>query len=314
MHSHKGTRNTGFTLIELLVVIAIIAILAAILFPVFAQARAAARKANGISMCRQVATGILMYDQDYDEKFPRSGWSGNSNNDPVGVGTWLNSVGNTQWPNVVAPYHKNAQIVEDPADTSAFPGNTYSNGRHSLLLNDLLSHHQTATGDQGSVDFDGPNADIRPQTPWSISEVAAPSDCVMVTEGFCPWGAGNVANDTKSQAPDWTGSKSDFSKWRSEQSMSQYQAILITGTNYGGWSAFTGLPIHGGGTVYAYTDGHAKWTKAFNKDAAASDTKFFGNLLHGTLPFRKNYDPGQRNTNLPIGLHLNNNGGNDNWH
>jgi prepilin-type N-terminal cleavage/methylation domain-containing protein/prepilin-type processing-associated H-X9-DG protein len=63
-------RKRGFTLIELLVVIAIIAILAAILFPVFAQAREAARKTSCLSNLRQLGTGMLMYTQDYDEMFP----------------------------------------------------------------------------------------------------------------------------------------------------------------------------------------------------------------------------------------------------
>jgi prepilin-type N-terminal cleavage/methylation domain-containing protein/prepilin-type processing-associated H-X9-DG protein len=59
----------GFTLIELLVVIAIIAILAAILFPVFAQARESARRASCTSNLKQCTTAFLMYAQDYDETF-----------------------------------------------------------------------------------------------------------------------------------------------------------------------------------------------------------------------------------------------------
>src|SRR2546422_4077335 len=66
---NRGVRP-AFTLIELLVVIAIIAILAAILFPVFAQAREKARQTMCTSNMRQMGVGLDMYRQDYDSRNP----------------------------------------------------------------------------------------------------------------------------------------------------------------------------------------------------------------------------------------------------
>src|SRR6185437_13395421 len=89
-------RKRAFTLIELLVVIAIIAILAAILFPVFAQAREAARKTSCASNLRQLGLGMSMYQQDYDEKFPGWSWgaehSGGSDPANDGVGFWHSAI------------------------------------------------------------------------------------------------------------------------------------------------------------------------------------------------------------------------------
>src|ERR1043166_6645950 len=72
-------RRYAFTLIELLVVIAIIAILAAILFPVFAQARESARTTACLSNLKQIGMSIRMYSQDYDDNFPMGTYSGSRN-------------------------------------------------------------------------------------------------------------------------------------------------------------------------------------------------------------------------------------------
>jgi prepilin-type N-terminal cleavage/methylation domain-containing protein/prepilin-type processing-associated H-X9-DG protein len=97
MVSHEARRR-GFTLIELLVVIAIIAILAAILFPVFAQAREQARKADCASNLRNLSLGMQMYLQDWDEQFPPK---------PGGTNTPLD-----HWIITIQPYVKNRQIAK----------------------------------------------------------------------------------------------------------------------------------------------------------------------------------------------------------
>jgi len=103
----RSHRDWGFTLIELLVVIAIIAILAAILFPVFAQAREKARAATCLSNSKQIATANTMYVQDYDESLVPTyaydaGFSGN-----VDHLRW--------WYDMIMPYIKNWGVLQCPS-------------------------------------------------------------------------------------------------------------------------------------------------------------------------------------------------------
>src|SRR5436309_11390314 len=94
------SERPGFTLIELLVVIAIIAILAAILFPVFAQAREKARSSTCLSNQKQLGTAMSMYIQDYDERFPN--WKNTvpkTVDNPTAKVTWVENMqpyGNTK--------------------------------------------------------------------------------------------------------------------------------------------------------------------------------------------------------------------------
>ena len=94
----------GFTLIELLVVIAIIAILAAILFPVFARAREKARQTSCLSNVKELGLAALMYAQDYDERFPRSGGYRS-------FATLRVPTGYCYWFMQTHPYIKNKQIL-----------------------------------------------------------------------------------------------------------------------------------------------------------------------------------------------------------
>jgi len=99
----------GFTLIELLVVIAVIAILAAILFPVFAQAREKARQATCLSNLKQLSLGVLMYVQDYDEQFPPP--AGLVYTSPVGKSNCMECNG---WELLTKPYTKSDNLYLCP--------------------------------------------------------------------------------------------------------------------------------------------------------------------------------------------------------
>ncbi len=98
----------GFTLIELLVVIAIIAILAAILFPVFARAREKARQTSCLNNVKSLALAMMMYVQDYDERFPMA-------YNYVDGYTWYDS--RPDRPDAIRPYVRNTQIFLCPSRT-----------------------------------------------------------------------------------------------------------------------------------------------------------------------------------------------------
>lgn len=104
----SSRKTSAFTLIELLVVIAIISILAAILFPVFAQAREKARQSSCASNQKQIGLAILQYNQDYDELYPMGFYNASASGTPV------------SWPAMIQPYAKNTQIFQCPSETDDY--------------------------------------------------------------------------------------------------------------------------------------------------------------------------------------------------
>lgn len=113
-------RQRGFTLLELLVVVAIITILAAILFPVFAQAREKARQAVCLSSLKQWGTAALMYTQDYDDHFPR--WFRQIPKWNPGAGFSMQTGWHTDgyyWHEAILPYIRNYDTLLCPSAQGA---------------------------------------------------------------------------------------------------------------------------------------------------------------------------------------------------
>ena len=123
----KHQNNKGLSLIECVVVIAIIAILAAILFPVFAQAREKARQASCLSNVKQLGTAIQLYVDDYDETFPwvaditgtwglyLTEYAGYPCQKYVTMPDWGTPGYYITWMDEIYPYVKNMKMFECPS-------------------------------------------------------------------------------------------------------------------------------------------------------------------------------------------------------
>jgi prepilin-type N-terminal cleavage/methylation domain-containing protein/prepilin-type processing-associated H-X9-DG protein len=264
MHRNKGNRarGSGFTLIELLVVIAIIAILAAILFPVFAQAREKARTASCSSNTRQLGLAIRMYNQDYDEHYPFGGWM-------------PNSIGTNEWQNSTAPYIKNRGIFRCPstADLDEDPSNPqrrdWNRNPVTYLYNNMLG---------------------RDRSPVSEARLVEPSGCWAVIDGHSDWGGGNGV--------DWMGRPN--SVWLEEDTVFGDASSLVSG--WLSWQGHTwGLPVHNDGANVAYCDGHVKYIKVSPVSKCTGNTStpcvVQGNQIFAAPSGGDPWNPGARSNN-----------------
>ena len=231
----------AFTLIELLVVIAIIAILAAILFPVFAQAREKARQTTCLSNEKQIGLAILQYVQDYDETYPQGmihqggiwrdgyyGWQmpcepGQATSDCI------------SWGNSTQPYLKNYQVLNCPSSTydwnpygrpagTPATGYTYNGVLGQLQESRILQPAATILVWRGLQ-----------KNSWVGRSLSAPNlqcpdpneECVYKSIAGNNCATGNGGKDN-------------------------HVVYGIGGYNYSKW-------IHGQGENYTYADGHVKW-------------------------------------------------------
>jgi len=166
-------RHKGFTLIELLVVIAIIAILAAILFPVFAQAKMAAKKTSDLSNVKQNELGILMYTGDYDDTFVMA-WNDGPPYPTRDTGSiyrpWQ------PWTLAIQPYEKNTNILESPIDPNA----GFINSANATARREIYSTYGLNYGYLGNYKgWDGINYVWVPITTTSVNR---PADTVMISD------------------------------------------------------------------------------------------------------------------------------------
>ncbi len=169
-------KKSAFTLIELLVVIAIIAILAAILFPVFAQAREKARQTSCLSNTKQIATSVLMYAQDYDEtllgyRFQQTGTQQNPYAADSRVGT---SAKNPIFFNqLLNPYIKNDGIWRCPSNPR---------GWVNIDAQPLVADAFQSYGGQNS--YGASNYLFRSNSGLGMAAVVAPADTVAMTDAM----------------------------------------------------------------------------------------------------------------------------------
>lgn len=241
-HSLTRPRRAAFTLIELLVVIAIIAILAAILFPVFAQAREAARQTTCLSNLKQIGTATMMYVQDFDETYV-----------PVGgtieqrwpTTTRLTSRGRKPfngWSLNLLPYVKNRDIFLCPSMDRNFSGS----GDCAAFSGQKMTNHYAYNFWLGADDsYPGyaisPDGSVNLTSPLTLAAIPQPSGLVshFHSGSVPPYGATWGCVYVQIELPDF-------------------------------YNKFRPRIRHKNGDNMAFADGHAKWYEMKRADSAGN--------------------------------------------
>lgn len=239
-------RRIGFTLIELLVVIAIIAILAAILFPVFAQARSKARQASCQSNLKQIGIGIMMYAQDYDETLP--------GNTPLNT----NGITDARWPAPATTAHSAG--FSEPLGWMQ-PYDPANPGTYRIWARDIQPYIKN------TAVFRCPQS-----KPRSSDGACAPGGGTCEVIGAGPVGNGNVLLNgiTASKALASIPAPADIIFAHEVRNYNRVAQEKPRGIRVGGEVRYTGFTngyydvLHTDGAELLFCDGHVKWQKRGN--------------------------------------------------
>jgi len=260
---NRNRSRSAFTLIELLVVIAIIAILAAILFPVFAQAREKARATACLSNMKQIGLGLMQYIQDYDEVFPEAVFAA----DPTQP-YWNKWSDSPTWDNVVNPYIKNGQaglngvsfnfvgkggpIFQCPSDSKTQDGGGSGNGGFRMSYSTTASNIYWASplkqGVWEKIDNTDPADGNRYTRTRSLAQIPAPAQSLALCEYPFHSSASNWPQNiqvyTPAQQQCYEGCQ-----WWDQTDTHKYADKPAN------------KPSHSLGWNYTFADGHVKWSR-----------------------------------------------------